>query len=90
MKNIYVGNLPYSVTSTELSEAFERHGIVLNCKIISDRDTGKSKGFAFVEMADDNEALAAIEAMNNSDLGGRKLRVNEARPRGDSGRGGRR
>ena len=83
--NIYAGNLSYQMTEDELSEAFEAHGAVDSARIITDRDTGRSKGFGFVEMADDSQAQAAIDALNGSDCGGRSLKVNEARPREDRG-----
>ena len=92
-KKLYVGNLSYSVDSSELEQLFAQHGQVISAQIINDRDTGRSKGFGFVEMANDNEAQAAIEALNGQQHGGRALTVNEARPRterGDTGgRGGR-
>lgn len=79
--NIYVGNLAFSLTEEALRDAFAAHGEVTSAKIISDRDTGRSKGFGFVEMANDSEANSAIEAINGQDLDGRPVRVNEARPR---------
>ncbi|MFK8014550.1 MAG: RNA recognition motif domain-containing protein [Gammaproteobacteria bacterium] len=79
--NIYVGNLAFSLTEEELRDAFAAHGDVSSAKIISDRDTGRSKGFGFVEMSNDSEANSAIEALNGQDLNGRPVRVNEARPR---------
>ena len=79
--NIYVGNLPYSVTEDDLRTAFEAHGAVSSAAVISDKFTGQSKGFGFVEMPDNGEAEAAIEALNGADMKGRSLRVNEARPR---------
>lgn len=79
--NIYVGNLPYKLSDDELREAFEVHGAVDSARIITDRETGRSKGFGFVEMADDEASKAAIEALNGQELSGRKLTVNEARPR---------
>lgn len=82
MKTIYIGNLPYTATETEISELFAQHGTVHSVKLITDRDTGRPRGFGFVEM-DDNEALTSIEALNGADLGGRALRVNEARERGE-------
>jgi RNA recognition motif-containing protein len=93
-KNIYVGNLPFSTTSDDLREAFEAHGTVLSAQLITDRETGRSRGFGFVEMSDDGEADQAIEALNGSDMGDRQLTVNVARPReersggGGGGRGG--
>ena len=83
---IYVGNLPFSATSESLNEMFSAFGKVDSAKIVMDRDTGRSKGFGFVEMATNDEAQAAIEKLNGSDMGGRSLVVNEARPmepRGD-------
>ncbi len=80
-KKLYVGNLPHAVTDSELQTIFEAHGTVESAQIITDRDTGRSKGFGFVEMASDDEAEAAITAMNGTEVGGRKLTVNEARPR---------
>ena len=82
--NIYVGNLPYSTTEDELREAFSQHGEVASVNIISDRYTGQSKGFGFVEMPNNEEALAAIEGLNGKELDGRTLRVDQARPRSDS------
>jgi RNA recognition motif-containing protein len=79
--NIYVGNLAFSLTEDELRDAFAAHGDVSSAKIISDRDTGRSKGFGFVEMPNDSEANAAIEDLNGKELNGRPVRVNEARPR---------
>ncbi|MBM81288.1 MAG: RNA-binding protein [Planctomycetaceae bacterium] len=81
MKNIYVGNLSYQTTSDDLRAAFGEHGTVESANVITDRETGRSRGFGFVEMADDQEASKAIEAMDGADLGGRQLKVNEARPR---------
>lgn len=79
--NIYVGNLPFSTTSDDLENLFGQYGDVSRAQVISDRDTGRSRGFGFVEMEDDDAATAAIEATNGSDLGGRDLKVNVARPR---------
>lgn len=87
-KKLYVGNLPYSVDSSELEQMFSAHGTVTSAQIITDRETGRSKGFGFVEMANDQEAEAAINAMNGQDQGGRPLTVNEAKPREDRGGGG--
>ena len=81
--NIYVGNLSYKMTDDELREVFAQHGAVSSCKIIIDRETNRSKGFGFVEMDNSNEAESAIQALNGSEVGGRSLRVNEARPRTD-------
>ena len=80
---IYVGNLPWSTSDQELSDAFGAYGKVEKASIISDRNSGRSKGFGFVTMEDADEANKAIEAMNGSDMGGRSLKVNEARPRED-------
>jgi len=93
--NIYVGNLAYSATEDELRTAFEAYGQVSNVKIIADKFSGRSRGFGFVEMPDKTEAVAAIQGLNGQELGGRNLKVNEARPReerggGGGGRGGRR
>jgi RNA recognition motif-containing protein len=77
---IYVGNLPFSATSESLNEMFAQFGTVDSAKIVMDRDTGRSKGFGFVEMSSDAEAQAAIEKLNGQDMGGRSLVVNEARP----------
>ena len=79
--NIYVGNLPYSTTPDELQAVFAAYGQVSAARIVSDRETGRPKGFGFVEMPNDTEAKAAIEALNGNDIGGRKAVVNEARPR---------
>ena len=87
-KRIYVGNLSYSTTEDELRELFSKHGNVESINLIIDRDTGRSRGFAFVEM-DQSGADAAISALNGQDLGGRSLRIDEARERGrGGGRGG--
>ena len=88
-KKLYVGNLTYGVTDAELQQMFEAHGTVASAQVIMDRDTGRSKGFGFVEMGSDAEAQAAIGALNGKDSGGRALTVNEAKPReGGGGRGG--
>ena len=79
--NIYVGNLSYRMDDGELREVFEEFGEVSSARIINDRETGRSKGFGFVEMPDDNAANNAIEALNGKEVAGRSLRVNEARPR---------
>ena len=86
-KKLYVGNLSYEVDSSELEQLFGQHGQVLSAQVINDRDTGRSKGFGFVEMANDNEAEAAITALNGQQHNGRALTVNEARPREDRGGG---
>jgi cold-inducible RNA-binding protein len=80
---LYVGGLAYSVTEKELEELFSEQGKVVSTAVIKDRDSGQSKGFGFVEMADDNEAKKAIEALNGKELSGRALTVNEARPQVD-------
>lgn len=85
---IYVGNMSYDTSEDDLRKAFEAHGTVDSVAVISDQYSGRSKGFGFVEMSNDAEAKAAIESLNDSDLSGRTLKVNEARPRNDSGRGG--
>src|SRR5215213_9331873 len=92
-RKLYVGNLSYDVDSSALEQLFSPHGSVQSAQIIADRDTGRSKGFGFVEMGSDAEAQAAIAALNGQDNGGRALTVNEARPReeragGGGGRGG--
>ena len=79
MKNLYVGNLPHSTTEPQLRTLFEAHGKVERINIVLDKETGRSKGFAFVEMGDDNAAREAIEALSGSELKGRALRVNEAK-----------
>lgn len=81
--NIYVGNLAYSVTDDELREAFAAYGEVSRASVIMDRETGRSKGFGFVEMPDNAAAESAIKALNDQPIGGRAVRVNEARPRED-------
>jgi RNA recognition motif-containing protein len=86
--NIYVGNLAYAVTQEDLQEAFSSFGRVTSVKIIIDRETGNPRGFAFVEMADNNEALKAIQGMNGVEIQGRAISVNEARPRAPGGPGG--
>lgn len=79
-KKLYVGNLGYGVTSNDLEQMFAAHGTVKSAQVITDRDTGRSKGFAFVEMGADQEAQAAIAALNGKDVAGRSMTVNEARP----------
>lgn len=86
MVNIYVGNLPYSTTDAELVELFSQYGTVGKATIVNDRETGRSRGFGFVEMTDRQAGLKAIEELNAGTYNGRPLTVNEARPRG-SGRG---
>jgi RNA recognition motif-containing protein len=85
---IYVGNMSFDSNEAELRKAFEAHGKVDTVSIINDRDTGRPKGFGFVEMSNDAEAKAAIEALNGKDFMGRTLNVNEARPRAEGTRGG--
>jgi RNA recognition motif-containing protein len=95
-KKLYVGNLSYDVDSSALEEMFRAHGTVESAQVITDRETGRSKGFGFVEMSSDAEAQAAIATLNGQDHGGRALTVNEARPKesrpggggGGFGRGG--
>jgi cold-inducible RNA-binding protein len=82
---LYVGNLTYEVTSSELETMFATHGSVRSAQVIADRDTGRSKGFGFVEMGNDNEARAAMTALNGQPSNGRALTVNEAKPREDRG-----
>ncbi len=86
-KRLYVGNLAYSIDSSELQELFGAHGNVTSAQVISDRDTGRSKGFGFVEFESDDAAASAITAMNGKDIGGRALTVNEAKPKEDRGGG---
>jgi RNA recognition motif-containing protein len=87
-KKLYVGNLPFSITEDELRAAFERHGKVASVNVITDRDTGRPRGFAFVEMEESSAADDAMRALDGSDLGGRTLKVNEAQDRGRGGGGG--
>ncbi len=84
-KKLYVGNLSYSVSNSELEGMFSPYGTVDSASVITDRDTGRSKGFGFVEMSSDQQAQAAIDALHGKDVGGRSLTVNEARPREDRG-----
>ncbi len=86
--NIYVGNMSYDTTEDQLRQAFEGFGAVDTVKIIMDRDSGRPKGFGFVEMASKDEGVAAIEGLNGQDLNGRALNVNEAKPRNDNRGGG--
>ena len=81
MKNIYVGNLPFAFRNADLQKLFEEFGEVKSAKIVMDRDTGRSKGFGFVEIEDDGVAANAVEQLNGKEVNGRPLRVNEARPR---------
>lgn len=83
--NIYVGNLPYSTGNDELREAFEQYGAVDDARVIMDRDTGRSRGFGFVEMSNNSEAETAISELNGAEMDGRTLTVNEARPRPNRG-----
>jgi cold-inducible RNA-binding protein len=87
-KRLYVGNLTYGVNDGDLQQLFEQHGTVNSAQVVMDRDTGRSKGFGFVEMGTDQEAQAAIQALNGKEHEGRALTVNEARPREDRGGGG--
>ncbi len=94
-KKLYVGNLPFSATEQILTDTFSAHGTVESAKIITDRDSGRSKGFGFVEMSSDSEAQEAISKLNGAEFGGRQMTVNEARPQapregggGGGGRGG--
>ena len=87
-KRLYVGNLPYSATSDQLQELFEQYGRVKSAQVLSDRETGRSRGFGFVEMDNDAEADSAIESLDGQDFQGRNLTVNEARPRTPGGGGG--
>jgi RNA recognition motif-containing protein len=87
-KKLYVGNLSYSVDNAQLEELFSKYGDVRSAEVIQDRDTGRSKGFGFVEMGDDNAAREATEGLNGRDQDGRPLTVNEARPKESRGGGG--
>ena len=87
-KNIYVGNLSWGTTEDQLRDLFEEHGEVLSARIITDRDTGRSRGFGFVEMESDDDANKAIDALNGQVIDGRPLTVNEARPRRPRNSGG--
>jgi RNA recognition motif-containing protein len=87
---LYVGNLSYDISDSDLQKLFETYGSVQSAQVIMDRDTGRSKGFGFVEMDNATEAQAAIDALNNQEINGRALTVNEARPREDRGGGGQR
>jgi len=88
MKNLYVGNLPHSTTESQLRSAFEAHGAVEKVTIVTDRDTGRSRGFGFVEMTNATDADEAISALNGAAFGGRALTINEAKPKTDRPRGG--
>jgi cold-inducible RNA-binding protein len=87
-KKLYVGNLTFDMTDSQLETLFTPHGTVQSAQVIMDRDTGRSKGFGFVEMNSDQEAQTAITALNGKEVNGRALTVNEARPREDRGGGG--
>ena len=88
MKNLFVGNIPHSTTEAELRALFEPHGAVERVSVVTDRETGRSRGFAFVEMTDAGAADKAVVALDGSDLGGRPMKVNEARPKEKSSGGG--
>lgn len=88
MKNLYVGNLPHSTTEAELRGVFEAHGAVDKVSIVTDRETGRARGFAFVEMANPAEADKAVAALNGKELAGRALKINEAKPKTDAPRAG--
>jgi cold-inducible RNA-binding protein len=88
MKNVYVGNLPHSTSESELRDLFQAHGDIEKVSMVTDRDTGRSRGFAFVEMTNNEAGEKAIAALNGSALGGRTLIVNEAKPKTDRPRGG--
>ncbi len=88
-KKLYVGNLSFSSTEADLTQLFERHGTVESVNVITDRETGRARGFAFVEMAEASAAGDAIRALDGSDLGGRNIKVNEAQDRRDGGGGNR-
>ena len=88
MKNIFVGNLDFAATESAIRSLFEAYGAVERVNLVTDRDTGRPRGFAFVEMTDSAAADRAIAALNGADMGGRKLNINEARPKGEGGRGG--
>lgn len=87
-RKLYVGNLTYGITDSTLQQLFEAHGTVQSAQVIIDRDTGRSKGFGFVEMGSDQEAQNAIQALHGKEVEGRALTVNEARPKTEGGRGG--
>jgi cold-inducible RNA-binding protein len=88
VKNIFVGNLAFAATDSSVRAMFERYGTVDRVNLVTDRDTGRSRGFAFVEMSNSDEADRAIAGLNGADLEGRTLNVNEARPKGEGGGGG--
>ncbi len=86
--NIYVGNLPFNTSEDDLRQRASQYGEISSCTVITDRDTGRSRGFGFIEMPNDDEAMALIEGLNGTDMGGRTLTVNKARPRTYGGGGG--
>jgi len=88
MKNLYVGNLPHSATEAEVRNVFEPHGAVEKVTLVTDRETGRARGFGFVEMTNATEADKAIAALNGTDFGGRPLTINEAKPKTDRPKGG--
>jgi RNA recognition motif-containing protein len=88
MKKIFVGNFSFSTTEADLRQWFQQHGAVESATVVTDRDTGRSRGFGFVEMTNNNEADAAIAALSGADVGGRALTVNEARPKTERSGGG--
>jgi RNA recognition motif-containing protein len=88
LRNIFVGNLAFSATESSIRALFERYGTVDRVNLVTDRDTGRARGFAFVEMSDSAQADEAIKALNGTELDGRALNVNEARPKAEGGRGG--
>ena len=88
MAKIYIGNCPFDASEQQLQDLFATYGEVTSVNIITDRDTGRPRGFAFVEMADSSAAQAAIQGLNGTDLGGRSLNVNEAKPKREGGGGG--
>ncbi len=87
-RKLYVGNLSYEVSDADLQQAFSAHGTVSSATVIMDRDSGRSKGFGFVEMSSDEEAQAATDALDGKELNGRAIKVNEAKPRSSGGGGG--
>ena len=84
-KKLYIGGLPYSVTDSQLQQIFAAHGTVVSARVITDRYSGESRGFGFVEMSDQDEAQGAIRALNGTEIDGRSIIVNEARPQRDRG-----
>ena len=87
-QKLFVGGLPFSVNDNELEEMFAQYGSVASAKVITDRETGRSKGFGFVEFQEDDDAKKAVQELDGSEVGGRKIAVNEARPREEKPRGG--